>query len=158
VKRTAVQPLRVPWTVKYKDYDPQGKVKDTSFWWFNLTHIDGSTRFLVEVSPFTFSKVPFNPFGRTGASGKGVFPHHGPNIMIITIVWSRSLGFLKMIFVKKGTFLYRGYVDHPMNTDNAWVEAVLYYYEVKEYPGLKEDCPEWLTTFVKDAELKILNT
>lgn len=156
IKRTAVAPLKVPWSVANKDYDPMGQIKDTTFWWFNLTHIDGGTRFLIEISPFTFSKVPFNPFGRTGVSGKGMFPHYGPNNMIMTIVWSRFLGFCKIIFAKKGKFLYRGYVDHPFNTDNAWVEADYYYYEVQEYSGLKEDCPEWLTAFVKDVECKVL--
>ena len=158
LKKAAVAPLKVPWNVDYQDYNPLGAIKDTGFWWFYLTRIDGCTRFLIEISPFTFSKVPFNPFGRTGVSGKGVFPHYGPNNMVLTIVWSRSLGFLKIIFKKKGNILYTGYVDHPLNTDNAWIEANIYYYELQEYPGLKEDCPEWLTAFVKDVECKILNT
>ena len=150
MEKTSVAPLKVPWSVKYNDYNPTGEINDLRFWWFNLTRVDGDIRFLIEVSPYTFCRVPFNPFGRTGVVGKGLFPHCGPNNMILTIVWSKSLGFLKVVYLKKGKFLYTGYLDHPMNTDNAWVEATIYYFEVQEYPGIKEKIPEWLTTFVKD--------
>lgn len=150
IKKNAVVPLKVPWTVRYNDYSPIGEINETMFWWFHLTRVDGGIRFLVEVSPYTFCRVPFNPLGRTGAVGKGLFPHYGPNNMTLTIVWSKYSGFLKYIPFKKGKFLYMGYLDHPMNTDNAWIEAIIYYYEVQEYIGLKEECPEWLIAFVKE--------
>ena len=150
MEKTAVPPLKVPWMIKYNDYNPLGEMNEMIwFWWFNLTRVDGCIRLLVEVSPYTFSRVPFNPFGRTGVLGKGLFPHFGPNNMILTIIWSKSLGFVKMVYLKKGNFLYTGYLDHPMNTDNAWVEASIYFYEVQEFTGIQEQCPEWLTVFVK---------
>ncbi len=152
MEKTAVAPLKVPWRVKYHDYNPLGEVNETKFWWFNLTRVDGGIRFLIEVSPYMFCRVPVNPFGRTGIVGKGLFPHYGPNNMILTIVWSKTVGFLKLVYLKKGTFLYTGYFDHPMNTDNAWIEASIYYYELQEYDGMKEQCPEWLNSFVKEFE------
>jgi len=150
MEKTAVLPLMVPWSVKYHDYSPLGEVNETKFWWFNLTRVDGGIRFLFEVSPYTFRRVPVNPFGRTGVVGKGLFPKYGPNKMILTIVWSKTAGFLKLVYLKKGKILYTGYLDHPMNTDNAWVEARIYYYELQEYNGIKEQCPKWLSSFVKE--------
>ncbi len=149
MEKTSLAPLKVPWNVKYDEYNPMGEINEATFWWFNITRIDGGMRFLFEVSPYIFRKVPFNPFGRTGVVGKGLFQHFGPNNMVLTIIWSKTLGFLRLVYLKKGKFLYHGYLDHPMNTDNAWVEATIYYLEVQEYPGIKEECPEWLTTFVK---------
>lgn len=150
MKKNAVSPLKVPWNVKYHDYNPLGEVNKKMFWWFHLTRVDGGIRFLIEVSPFMFSRVPVNPFGRTGIVGKGLFPHYGPNNMILTIVWSKTFGFLNIVYLKKGKLLHMGYLDHPMNTDNAWVEASIYYYELQEYNGIKEQCPEWLYSFVKE--------
>lgn len=150
VKKAKLSALRVPWSVAYPEYKPLGTIGTGSFWWFNLSYIDGHARFLVEVSPYIFCSVPFNPLGRTGAVGKGVFPHTGVNSIILTIVWSRSLGFLKMLAFQKGTLMYRGYLDHPMNTDNAWVEASIYKFEVQDYSGVTEKCPEWLEMFVKE--------
>lgn len=147
--KSAVAPLMVPWRVKHNDYNPLGEVNETKFWWFHLTRVDGGIRFLIEVCPFTFHHVPVNPFGRTGIIGKGLFPHYGPNNMTLTIVWSKTIGFLKLVYLKKGKFWYTGYLDHPMNTDNAWVEATIYYYELQEYDGITEQCPEWLNSFVK---------
>ena len=152
MEKTKLAPLKVPWSVKYKGYEPLGEINESMFWWFNLTSIDGKIRFLFEVSPYTFCRVPFNPFGRTGVIGKGLFPRSGPNNMIITIVWSKTLGFLKMLYLQKGELLYSGYLDHPMNTDNAWVEATVYYFEVEDDHGLKETCPEWLQIFLKELK------
>lgn len=152
MQKCQITPLKVPWCVTHKDYRPFGQISKVSpFWWFHLTQIDGCLRFLVEVSPYMFCRVPFNPFGRTGIIGKGLFPRFGPNHMIITIVWSRTFGFLKMVYLKKGKFLYRGYIDHPMNTDNAWVEADIYSLEImsKEPLEEKETCEEWLKVFVQ---------
>ena len=147
IKKTAVVPLKVPWIVKHNDYNPLGDAKETMFWWFHLTRVDGSIRFLVEVSPYMFCRVPFNPFGRTGVVGKGLFAYCGPNNITLTIICCKSLGFLKVVYLKKGKLLYTGYLDHPMNTANAWFEATIYYYEVQE-----EQCPEWITAFGEQGE------
>jgi len=171
MEKAAVAPLKVPWNVKHDEYNPLGEVKETNIWWFHLTRVDGGIRFLVEVSPYTFCRVPVNPFGRTGIIGKGLFPHYGPNNMTLTIIYSKTVGFLKLLYLKQGKFLYTGYLDHPMNTDNAWVEATIYYYELQEYEQQeyeqqeyeqqeyeqqekqkeqKEQCPEWLNTIVTE--------
>lgn len=153
IQKAAVAPLKVPWGVKYCDYRPLGEIKETLFWWFNLTRVDGTVRFLIEVSPYTFCRVPVNPLGRTGVVGKGLLPHYGPNRMTLTILWSKTLGFLKVVYSKKGTLLFTGYLDHAMNTDNAWIEATIYLYEVVDYPGKTEVCPEWLISFVKELSI-----
>ena len=150
IEKAQLPPLKIPWNVKYPDYKPLGEISETRFWWLDLTFIDGRMRFLIEVSPFTFCRVPFNPFGRTGVQGKGLLPYFGPNSMIITIFWSPNKGFLKMIYLKRGCLLYRGYLDHPMNTDNAWIEASIYSLEVQDFPeSFAEECPDWLESITK---------
>ena len=150
MEKSQLSPLKVSWNVKYEEYKPKGRIDETRLWWFDLTRVDGKIRFLVEVSPYIFCRVPYNPFGRTGVVGKGLFPRTGPHNMTMTIIWSRTLGFLKLAYIKKGKLLYMGYLDHPMNTDNAWIDAAIYLFDVQEFSGVPEECPEWLATFVKD--------
>lgn len=148
MQKSQVSPLKVPWKVRYDGYDPLGEEDArVSCWWFRLTFVDGRMRFLVEVSPYVFCRAPYNPLGRTGVMGNGLFPQCGPNYMIMTILWSDTLGFLKLINGKEGVHLYRGYVDHPMNTDNAWVEADIYYVTVGHFSEPIDDCPAWLREF-----------
>jgi hypothetical protein len=153
MRKTEFSPLKVNWNVKFEDYKPLGKIRVTRFWWFDRTNIDGKKRLLIEVSPYTFCCAPFNPFGRTGIIGEGLFPHTGPNYQIFTIVWSRTLGFLKMMHVRKGNFFSQGYLDHPLNTDNAWIEADIYHLEVQEFVGHPETCPEWLQTSFQQIQM-----
>ncbi len=154
-RKSPVMPLQVPWKIKMNQYTPEqlNNSNEFSFWWFRNCNIDGKVRLLAEVSPFMFSLVPFNPLGRTGACGKGLFPNYGPNKLILTLVWSRTFGFLRVVYLKRGEFLYAGYVDHPMNTDNAWYEAEFYSLVVdepsssmcREHHGNEE----WLNIFIK---------
>ena len=158
IEKTQLTPLKVPWNVHYEDYTPLGEIDENYIWWFNLTFIDGRARFLIEVSPYTFRGVPVNPLGRTGVIGRGLFSHSGPYSVLITISWSKISGFLSMSFTKGDNFLYRGYLDHPMNTDNAWMEATIYYTvkdtQLQDTPVFIDRCPEWLKMFVKEVSNK----
>lgn len=150
MNKSLISPLKVSWLVKFEDYRPLGspcEQKNLS-WWFQTTRVDGRTRFLVEVSPHSFSFVPINPIGRTGVIGKGLFPKLGPNNICITVVWSRKQGLLNMAYVKEGKHVYTGYLDHPLNTDHAWVEADVYLrFSESE---VKEECADWLVSFIDE--------
>lgn len=143
--KTKIMTLKVPWHVKFSDYAPQGSITDKlTCWWFDRTDIDGKERFLIEVSPVTFSKVPINPMGRTGYSGMGLFPKYGPNKMIVTLVYSKTFGFLRAVYTKRGHLIYEGYIDHPMNTDNAWYEAEVYRVITDEAPIEDDKEEDWV--------------
>lgn len=150
--KTHVPALLVPWSVKHASYAPvvipaaayngehdhhqEDTVPSSWFrdafcfvphWWFWTTRADGTLRFLAEVSPVLFSRMPTNPYGRTGCSGRGQLPHLGPNPMVYTVVVSPSSGkCTRVLYRKEGKLAFRGYLDHPFNTDNAWVEAEVY--------------------------------
>ncbi len=154
IERAPIEVLKVPWTVKHMSYAPLGTIDDSCpLWWFYPTIIDGRTRLLIEVSPFTMRSVPSNPFGRTGAVGKGRLKQYGPNHMSLTVFWSRPGGVHKVCAVKSGLPLYRGYVDHPLNTDNAWVEADIHHVEVHDCFGARESCEEWLQVILRRFRL-----
>ena len=43
--------------------------------------------------------------------------------------------------------IFCGYVDHPLNTDNAWIEAQIFINEVdmpQDWPYEKEEPEPWL--------------
>lgn len=145
--RSAVPPLRVSWSVAFTDYTPINNGALTEFWWFRKTKLDGKVRFLIEVSSKIFSKMPVNPYGRTGATGNGLLTRLGPNEITITVMWSRTQGYLRKSNVAFGKMIFCGYVDHPLNTDNAWIEAQIFINEVdmpQDWPYEKEEPEPWL--------------
>lgn len=154
IEKSEVSPLKVPWSVRYESYSPRGNPHGFfPFWWLYPTFADGRRRCLVEVSPYILTPVPWNPFGRTGVVGKGLFAQYGPNRMTVTVYWSATLGFLKMAYLGAGRRLHRGYVDHPLNTDNAWVEADIRHVELQDFAGVTEDCEEWLRPYLKGLHI-----
>ena len=97
----------------------------------------------------TFSRVPMNPMVRTGYSGMGLFPKYGPNQMIVTLVYSKTFGFLRAVYTKRGDCIYRGYIDHPMNTDNAWYEAEVYSVITDESPIEDDKEEDWVRSLAR---------
>jgi hypothetical protein len=148
--KTDIMTLKVPWHVQVLDYTPQGSTADSfTWWWFDTTYIDGKKKFLIEVSPVTFSRVPINPMGRTGYSGMGLFPKYGPTHMIMTLVYSKTFGFLRAVYTKRGDLIYQGYIDHPMNTDNAWYEAEVYSVITDESPIENDQEEDWVLSLAQ---------
>ncbi|XP_027403278.1 transient receptor potential cation channel subfamily M member 2 isoform X3 [Bos indicus x Bos taurus] len=87
--------------------------------------------------------LPLNPMGRTGLRGRGDLSRFGPNHTLQPVItrWRRSLDgaicrknvkkMLEVLVVKHGPSehwmlpgVYKGYMDDPRNTDNAWIETV----------------------------------
>lgn len=127
-QKSEVPTLKVPWSVKYDNYTPTLSTRHTScpFWWFHLTYIDGRPRLLCEVSPYLFRTLPTNPYGRTGITGIGCLSCMGGNTLVCTVLTTLAGKVIKVLNDKQGHCIYRGYADHPLNTDNAWVEAVVF--------------------------------
>ncbi|VVC91232.1 unnamed protein product [Leptidea sinapis] len=71
---------------------------------------------------------PLNPIGRTGLQGRGVLGRWGPNHAADPIVTPDKENWKEKFkdFFSKGIEIYRGYVDDPRNTDNAWMETIAY--------------------------------
>lgn len=134
INRTIIPPLRVPWKVKFDNYDPvRTERHEFHFWWFKLCFTDGRTRLLCETSAFLFARVPYNPFGRTGVSGRGIFKYWGPNRFDVVVYTNKNnhIGIVKKFYHKVKTLrnyslIHSGYIDHPANTDNAWFEGNIY--------------------------------
>ena len=155
-RKSTVPPLKVPWTVAYPAYSPVwvGPAVAASggcdrCWWWYLTYIDGRCRLLCEVSPSVLSALPLNPYGRTGYVGRGLLPRVGGNLLVFTVLRFPNGGLVAMPHpgslpqrpppVLSGTLCYRGYIDHPYNTDNAWVEASIYVVDAIGDPGVEQD-------------------
>ena len=152
--RSTVPPLKVPWSVPYTDYAPVKYETTDHPWWFRTTRLDGKVRLLVEVSARLFTKMPINPYGRTGATGKGALLHSGPNKITLTVFWSSTGGYAGESSGKLGKRIHHGYVDHPLNTDNAWIEAEVFVHEdfsQTSHGGEKPECPPWLKKILKNA-------
>ena len=100
--------------------------------------------------------MPYNPFGRTGASGRGILKHWGPNqINIVVFINStNNIGAVNTFYhnfeANKITYLiHSGYIDHPANTDNAWFEGNIYACKKSDLTeDVKEDYP-WLVELLK---------
>lgn len=82
-----------------------------------------------------------NPYGRTGLLGQSLFDKYGPNRFIISLIITEKTN-KKFILLKKNQYnkwelpktkylkknihysrLDRAYLDHPLNTDDAWIEV-----------------------------------
>ena len=159
MQKKSVAPRDVPWVVRLHNYTPIVRENENElclWWWFRKTRIDGRRRFLLEISPDSFSRMPTNPFGRTGLAGRGKLALTGPNVITMTIIWSKLLGFMRIAYTKKGEHIYTGYIDHPMNTDNAWIEAEVYIFldqdRARATPFIYEDRrPEpWLMPVINE--------
>jgi hypothetical protein len=155
-KKAEVLPLRVPWTVRYSDYAPveTERTDQPLPWWFRASRADGRRRFLCETSAFLFARVPYNPYGRTGASGRGVLKHWGPNRITVVVFMNRDnhMGRVSVAYdvvpVSGARLLHAGYVDHPANTDNAWLEGCVYV-DLSRLEGgdVREEYP-WLVPMI----------
>lgn len=55
-----------------------------------------------------------NPGGRTGVRGRGALEKYGPNPVEFRLGPERKF------------LILHGYVDHPVNTDNAWLHGSIY--------------------------------
>ena len=163
VMKSTVPPLKVPWTVAHPTYSPvcTGPTVPHEFWWFNRTFIDGRLRFLCEISPRLLTALPINPYGRTGATGLGTLQHMGANSVVFTVLRT-SNGFVaqphptqKTRPPVRGTLIWRGYVDHPYNTDNAWVEGSIYIVEAAEATEAAEASPQVIEAIQAAADRAI---
>lgn len=136
--RSKFMGLYTPWSVDFLTYKPTTfPPSDDSvrlFWWLQPTFIDSRLRLLCEVCPSFFSHQPKNPYGRTGLCGRGRLKDFGPNWLVMYVhqltntheyqvqtSWCQSF----LTVLQHRNYTYRGYIDHPMNTDNAWVETVI---------------------------------
>jgi hypothetical protein len=174
IDKTTILPLRVPWKVKFNDYNPIRTERNTfQLWWFRLCLTDGKTRLLCETSAFLFSYVPYNPLGRTGASGRGTLKYWGPNRVDIVVFMNKTnhIGQVNVFNHKITTsffnhkittslnLVHSGYIDHPANTDNAWLEGKIYMSKVLQ-DDLVEDVTEaypWLVDMFKYSTPPHLN-
>lgn len=157
MNKTIVLPLRVPWKVKFDDYNPI-RTEDHKFnlWWFKLCFTDGRTRLLCETSAFLFAYVPYNPLGRTGVSGRGILKYWGPNRVDVVVCMNKNNHKVNIFYKKTkapadAALIHSGYIDHPANTDNAWFEGNIYVYKVRRddlVEDAKEDYP-WLMDIFK---------
>jgi ADP-ribose pyrophosphatase len=158
----------------------------------NVESISGlSTRLSHEPTAYSMdsvSKLPLNPRGRTGMTGRGLLGRFGPNHAADPIVTRLHNGKVQMVAIrrkdtgewaipggmvdageevsvtlkrefeeeagnvpddqkqafkadidelfKQGRTIYKGYVDDPRNTDNAWMETVVVHFMCS--PGLGE--------------------
>ncbi|TMS35606.1 hypothetical protein L596_002972 [Steinernema carpocapsae] len=85
---------------------------------------------------------PLNPEGRCGLMGRGLLGRWGPNHAADPIVSRFHKGQLQFIAIQRGDIgnvnalqladlwtsgkeLFKGYVDDPRNTDNAWMETIV---------------------------------
>jgi hypothetical protein len=154
LRRVEVIPLCVPWSVQLDSYTPATcNLDGLYFWWFRLSRMDGRLRFLVEVCPYPFSRLPHNPHGRTGTSGRGVLGRYGANNCPVTVDWSPILGFVRVHdchLVSKEKRVFYGFCDHPLNTDNAWVEADIRVRIVDDCDGTRYPCPPWLHDILRE--------
>ncbi|UJR30673.1 hypothetical protein I4U23_018197 [Adineta vaga] len=106
------------WNVSFPNYDP----------------MKFSLKKFISLNGKLLSK---NPHGRTGLQGQGFFENVGPNYYIISIILTKknSILLIKNSFNRyelpksrslKKTFHYHTldivYLDHPLNTDDAWIE------------------------------------
>jgi hypothetical protein len=55
----------------------------------------------------------------------------------------------------RGTLIWRGYVDHPYNTDNAWVEGSIYIVEAAEPTEAAEASPQVIEAIQAAADRAI---
>ncbi|CDW52076.1 Transient receptor potential cation channel, subf amily M, member 2 isoform LF-TRPM2 [Trichuris trichiura] len=91
----------------------------------------------------TKSNVPLNPIGRTGLSGRGLLPRYGPNHLVILILKRISVC-EQYAVTKDGAFhdievfpsLYWGVAIDNRNTDNAWVEQIVWKISDRKFPYL----------------------
>jgi hypothetical protein len=155
IDRTRILPLRVPWKVKFNDYNPfRTEMNTFQPWWFRWCFTDGKTRLLCETSAFLFACVPYNPFGRTGASGRGILKYWGPNRVDIVVFMNKTnhIGIVNVFYHKITSSLnlvHSGYIDHPSNTDNAWIEGNIYVSKKHDLvEDVRDDYP-WLVELFK---------
>ena len=164
MNKTRVLPLSVPWKVKINNYDatPTEK-KKFHLWWFKLCFTDGRRRFLFETSAYLFAYVPYNPLGRTGVSGRGILKYWGPNRVDIVVFVNRNNHISKVnMFYDKFkasrdiVLMHSGYIDHPANTDNAWLEGNVYMFRKHDLvEDVRENYP-WLVDIFKNSTSAIL--
>ena len=155
IDRTKILPLRVPWKVKFNDYHPfRTEMNTFQPWWFRWCFTDGKTRLLCETSAFLFACVPYNPFGRTGASGRGILKYWGPNRVDIVVFMNKTnhIGIVNVFYHKilsSLNLVHSGYIDHPANTDNAWIEGNIYVSKKHDLvEDVRDDYP-WLVELFK---------
>ena len=148
-QRSRVRASLVPWRVRHPDYRPViSGAPAADFWWFRRTFADGTCRFLFEVSPRTFALMPTNPYGRTGCRGLGKLKHLGGNFVRFTVVRSPLQSFIRLVEDGGGFQIYRGYIDHPLNTDNAWLEGTVSVRFVEGEYFSSEFCEPWLRSIL----------
>ncbi|KAG5447154.1 Transient receptor putative cation channel sub M member 2 [Clonorchis sinensis] len=86
-----------------------------------------------QVPPDPETGMPRNPNGRTGVVGKGLLPVWGPNpaiIMVLTRYTSASsygpgelqAAVCELQITRQLPWVFRGYLNDMVNTDNAWIE------------------------------------
>lgn len=149
-------PLKAPWNVRIQDYNPiQTERLPIQAWWFRCCNTDGKARMLFEVSPYSFTKVPYNPLGRTGAEGRGVLKYWGANYIKVVVSLNKNNHIGRVEMGKNITvdntceIIHRGYIDHPANTDNAWIEGdVFVNKEITLFDDLRDEYT-WLQPFLK---------
>lgn len=110
------------------------------------------------------SSTPRNPSGRTGVAGRGHLPHLGGNAMIVIVSRHGASTFEMMVPVSTDALarlarltarvlpmcelVHFGFVDHPRNTDNAWVEAAVFVFDgvCRVSPGV----PAWCVSYAAE--------
>lgn len=113
------------------------------------------------------SSTPRNPSGRTGISGRGHLPNLGGNAMIVVVSRHGASTFEMMVPVSTDALArlarltsrvlpmcklaHFGYVDHPYNTDNAWVEAAVFVFA--GVFGISPGVPEWCAAYASEPRL-----
>ena len=148
-QRSRVRASLVPWRVRHPDYRPViSGAPAADFWWFRRTFADGTCRFLFEVSPKTFALMPTNPYGRTGCRGLGKLKRPGGNFVRFTVIRSPLQSFIRLVEDGGGFQIYTGYIDHPLNTDNAWLEGTVSVRYVEGEYFSSEFCEPWLRSIL----------
>ncbi|XP_011809622.1 PREDICTED: transient receptor potential cation channel subfamily M member 2 [Colobus angolensis palliatus] len=149
ITRFPVPNEKVPWETEFLIYDPpfytaerkdaaaMDPVGDTleplSMIHYNM--VDGLRDRRSFHGPYAVQAgLPLNPMGRTGLRGRGSLSCFGPNHTLYPMVtrgscaqsWWRAHGGPghRSGVLALPIQVYKGYMDDPRNTDNAWIETV----------------------------------
>uniref|UniRef100_A0A2K5HHW0 Transient receptor potential cation channel subfamily M member 2 n=1 Tax=Colobus angolensis palliatus TaxID=336983 RepID=A0A2K5HHW0_COLAP len=114
ITRFPVPNEKVPWETEFLIYDPP---------FYTAERKDAAA----------MDPVGENPMGRTGLRGRGSLSCFGPNHTLYPMATWASLGGFRVLGSEvaphQGVLalpiqVYKGYMDDPRNTDNAWIETV----------------------------------
>ena len=114
-----------------------------SSWNISFSHYSPPIFSLHRSSSTPHSKI-INPYGRTGLRGRSVFPQFGPNHYFVAFIFHQHQDEFYVLLEKNpqnekwilpkmkqlpANLLYQSliiaYVDHPLNTDQSWLEMEL---------------------------------